>query len=47
MNDIPKYSSDFAALTGADAKHGITIAMKNRRVDKKETTITPIEEVIS
>lgn len=46
MNDIPKYSSDFAALTGADAKHGITIAMKNRRVDKKETAITPIEEVI-
>lgn len=46
MNDIPKYSSDFAALTGADAKHGITIAMKNRRVDHKETTVTPIEEVI-
>ncbi len=47
MNDIPKYSSDFAALTGADAKRGITIAMKNKRVDKRETTITPIEEVIS
>lgn len=46
MNDIPKYSSDFAALTGADAKHGITIAMKNRRVDKKPETITPVEEVI-
>lgn len=47
MNDIPKYSSDFAALTGADAKHGITIAMKNRRVDKRPETITPVEEVIS
>lgn len=47
MMDIPKYSSDFAALTGADAKHGITISMKNRRVDKKSETITPIEEAIS
>lgn len=46
MNDIPKYSSDFAALTGADAKRGITIAMKNRRVDKKPDVVTPIEEVI-
>lgn len=46
MNDVPKYSSDFASLTGADAKHGITIAMKNRRVDNKDVTVTPVEDVI-
>lgn len=44
--DIPKYSSDFASLTGADAKRGITMSMKNRRVDKKSSELTAVEEII-
>lgn len=46
LYDVPKFTSNFASLTSADAKHGLTVAMKRRRVDHAEDVTTPIEEAI-
>lgn len=45
LYDVPKFTSNFSALTSADPKHGITVAM-NRKTESKKDIITPVEEAI-
>lgn len=41
--DVPRFTNNFSSLTGADTKHGITVAMEQSRVEKRKDTPTPIE----
>lgn len=44
--DAPKYTDSYSALTGADPKHGITVAISNTRMTGKEDEPIPIELAI-
>lgn len=44
--DIPRYISNFTAITGSDPRHGVTVAMTRIHADKEEDVKTPVEEII-
>jgi hypothetical protein len=44
--DAPKNTNSYSALTSADPKYGITVAIERRRAEHKKDDISPIEEVI-
>lgn len=46
LYDIPKFTSNFCALTSADPKHGITVAMGRTKSEQKDEVITPVEHAI-
>ena len=43
---IPRYISNFTAITGSDPRQGITVAMARVYGDKEKDVKSPIEEVI-
>ncbi len=46
LMDLPRYISSFAAVSSADAKHGITVS-STRTYNNKKEPISPVEEAIS
>ena len=44
--DIPKYISNFTAITGADPRYGVTVAMDRVYGENKKDTLSPVEEII-
>jgi len=44
--DIPRYISNFTAITGSDPRHSITVAMERIYGEGKSDTMSPIEENI-
>jgi hypothetical protein len=44
--DIPRYISNFTAITGSDPKHSITVAMERIHGEGNKDIISPVEENI-
>lgn len=44
--DIPRYISNFTAITGSDPRFGVTVSMEKTKGRKKPDTISPVEEMI-
>lgn len=44
--DIPRYISNFTAVTGSDPRHSITVAMERIYGEGQKDTLSPVEENI-
>ena len=44
--DIPRYISNFTAITGSDPRHSVTVALERMHGEKEKDTKTPVEEII-
>jgi hypothetical protein len=44
--DIPRYISNFTAITGSDPRHSVTVAMERIHGEKGGDIKTPVEEMI-
>ena len=44
--DIPRYISNFTAITGSDPRFGVTVSMEKTKGQKKPDTNSPVEDMI-
>ena len=44
--DIPRYISNFTAITGSDPRFGVTVSMEKTKGQKKPDTHSPVEDMI-
>jgi hypothetical protein len=44
--DIPRYISNFTAITGSDPRYGVTVAMTRMYADNEKDVKSPVEEII-